>query len=150
MTYFCQEAQIPGLNTPPAMISTPMVDYSLVGEKMQFQPLEVIFMIDEDMTNYIALHNWMIALGFPEDHQQYTDFITEFAFETKSELLRTTSPGTLEILNSSNNSVAVIAYDGLHPTSIQPIQMQSTTTDTMYLMCSATFEYTHYKFVDRN
>jgi hypothetical protein len=28
-------------------------------------------MVDEDMENYMAVHNWLTGLGFPETTEQY-------------------------------------------------------------------------------
>ena len=35
------------------------------------------FLVDENMVNYMAIHNWMTGLGFPETTQEFKDLTTE-------------------------------------------------------------------------
>jgi len=34
-------------------------------------------LVDEDMTNYMAVHNWLTGLGFPETPQDFIDLTTD-------------------------------------------------------------------------
>jgi hypothetical protein len=105
-------------------------------------------MVDEDMSNFIAVHNWMIGLGFPESHEQYANFIgsrTDDVSYTPS--LSGYSDGILQILNSSNTAIRSINFVDLFPTSLSQLIMQSTSSETSYIMAQASFRYTYYKFI---
>jgi hypothetical protein len=147
ISFFCQEATLPDLQAPPAEMETPLVVVPVPGEKLSFGDLAITFLIDEGMYNYVAVHNWMIGLGFPESHEQYKNFINSRINElSRNELLGGYSDGTLQILNSTNNATRTVRFVDLFPTSLQQITLQSTTQDTTYLAATATFRYTTYRF----
>ena len=145
--FFCQDVQIPSLDLPCADFHTPLVTIPLPGDKPTFGDLNITFMIDSTMLNFIALHNWMIGLGFPESHLQYKNFL---ASRTNSlspvRLLAEASDATLQILSASNNEIQTIRFENVLPTNLQGLQLMSTTTSTVYLTAQATFKYTLYKF----
>ena len=147
ISFFCQEASIPSLSLPAAEIGTPLSTIRMPGDKPQFDELSITFLIDEQMINYIAIHNWLIGMGFPEDWTQYENFIasrTDFPSTTPS--TAAASDGILQILNSSNNVIRTVRFVDLFPTSLASVQLSSTTTDTTYLAGTASFAYTYYKF----
>jgi hypothetical protein len=147
ISFFCQEVTLPELQAPAAEMPTPLVSIPIPGEKLTFGDLTVTFLISEDMANYIAVHNWMVGLGFPETHEQYRNFIrTRSDSVNTNELTSGYSDGTLQILNSSNNAARTIRFTDLFPTSLTQLQLQSTVTDVSYLAASATFMYTTYRF----
>lgn len=147
ISFFCQEATLPDLQAPSAEIETPLVVVPIPGEKLSFGDLAITFLIDEGMHNYVAVHNWMVGLGFPESHEQYKNFISSRTNElNRNELLSGYSDGTLQILNSTNNPTRTVRFVDLFPTSLQQLTLQSTTQDTTYLAATATFRYTTYRF----
>ena len=43
---------------------------------MTYGDLSLRFLVDENMENYMAIHNWMTGLGFPETTQDFKDLTT--------------------------------------------------------------------------
>jgi len=149
ISFFCQEATLPELTLPSADMESPLTMMSLAGDKLTFGELSVTFLIDEEMINYVAIHNWLVGLGFPESHEQYQNFISNRTDQLNiSPLVSGYSDGTLQILGSSNKAVRTIQFVDLVPTSLSSIQLQSTTSETTYLAGSASFRYTLYKFIN--
>lgn len=145
--YFCQEVTLPNLDAPAAEMGTPLVNTPIPGEKLSFGDLSITFLIDEQMKNYIALHDWMIGLGFPKSHAQYTNFVGSRLDElVLSELSAGYSDAVLQVLDSSNNPSRSIQFVDVFPTALNQITLTSTTTDTQYLAATATFQYTYYQF----
>lgn len=148
LKFFCQEVTLPELGAPAANFDTPMVNVPLPGEKLSFGELSVTFLIDQNMENYIALHNWMVGLGFPENHEQYRNFISSRTDAVNpNEALAGYSDAVLQILSSTNTPTRTIQFVDLFPTGLQQVTLQSTTQDTTYLAATASFGYTYYKFV---
>ena len=145
VSFFCQEANLPGLTLPPAEVSSVFIDYPIPGEKLVFDDLQITFLIDENMENFMAIYNWMVGLGFPKLHEQYKQFVNSNDINP-NELVAGYSDGVLQILNSSNNPIRTATFRDLFPTSLQSLQLQSTTNDTTYLAGNATFKYTLYEF----
>lgn len=148
LSYFCQEVSIPGLTLPIAEVSSPLSKVPYAGDKVSFDDLTVEFLINEDMSNYKAIHDWIISLGFPELHQQYADFINENTTTlTRTPAMASTSDGVLVILDSSNNPIRTVQFIDLIPVNLTTITLRSTTDDTTYLAGVATFDYNYYSFV---
>jgi hypothetical protein len=147
LSYFCQEANLPGLTLPATEMATPLSNVFLPGDKPQFEDLSITFLIDEQMTNYVALHDWLAGLGFPKSRRQYEQFIESRTDPvTSNDTAAALSDGVLQILNNSNNAVRTIRFVDLVPTSLASLQLTSTVTDTTYLAGTATFAYTYYEF----
>ena len=72
--FFVQAANIPGISLGEAVIPTPYKDIPYVGDKVTYESLNVQFLVDEHLENYIEIHNWMVGLGFPKTRQLFTDF----------------------------------------------------------------------------
>lgn len=147
ISFFCQEANIPDLTLPSADADNPFVVVPIPGEKLSFGDLQIQFLIDENMANYLALHNWMIGLGFPKSRTQYANFIN-----SHTDVMNTNpntaaySNATLQVLTNSNNSSQIITFVDLFPVSLASVQLQSNQSDVIYIAGSATFKYTYYTF----
>ena len=73
VTFFCQNAQIPGVSLGEVSIQNPLATIYKAGD-MVFEPLAIRFVIDEDLQNYMEIFNWIKGLGHPGDFQEYRDF----------------------------------------------------------------------------
>ena len=62
VVYFAQSANIPAINANAQQQPTPYRPLPLDGF-ISYDPLNLTFLIDEDMENYMILHNWIRALG---------------------------------------------------------------------------------------
>jgi hypothetical protein len=145
--FFCQEVNIPDLILPMAEAPSPLVVARIPGDKPMYSDLTIQFMIDDKMDNYVAVHNWLVGMGFPESWNQYSTFINDRTNSLASnETAAAVSDGVLQVLNSSNNPVRTIRFVDMFPTSLSSLQLQSSTQDTTYLVGQATFGYTLYKF----
>lgn len=147
LTFFCQEASLPSISLPAIDTYNPLAISPIPGDTLEFGTLSIVFLVDEDMANYIAVHNWLVGLGFPESHQQFNNFInSRIDGLNRSHLVAGYSDGILQILNSSNNPSRTVHFVDLFPVSLEQIQLQSTVTDTTYLAATASFRYTFYRF----
>lgn len=149
MQYFCQEVPLPGMNLPPATVNSPFSTVFIPGDKITFEPLTIIFMINETLSNYLAISAWITAMGFPEDRAQYKSFIDAQIDNTHmmSELSKGYSDGVLSILGNTGQPIRSIEFIDLYPTSINSLQMKSDNNDTTFLMGQATFLYNYYKIL---
>ena len=148
LTYFCQKANVPRLDLPPANMPTPLSNVPVPGDKLMFGDLIVTFMIDAEMKNYLGIHNWLIGLGFPESHEQYSAYIRKNTDElNRHELQAGYSDATLTILSNTNRAIKTIHYVDVFPTSLESLEFESTVSNTVYLMGIASFKYTYYEFV---
>jgi len=145
VTFFCQQASLPGITLGDPSFSTPFSTQPLPGDTLSYEPLTVQFIIDENMLNYNIIYNWIVALGFPESYQQYTTLLAGDAVQY-GELAKNYSDGVLQILDSNNNPIRSVTFYDLFPTSLETLTFASTNNDVSYLIGSATFKFGHYKF----
>lgn len=145
VSFFSQGVDLPGINLPAAMQATPLANAFFAGDKIQYDSLNINFLVDENMNNFYEIYNWINGLGFPEDHLQYTNFQAMDTFNT-SEAAKNASDGNLAILNNSNVTVRNIKFMDLIPTKLDSLMLASTSNDTVYLQGRVTFSFTAYEF----
>lgn len=147
LSYFCQEISLPAVTLPEAVQLSPLAKIPLAGDQLEFDTLRVQFLVDERMENYKAIHNWIVGLGFPEDYGQYTLTVGGAEIPGMSEVARSSSDATLVILGNNNKPIQTIQFADCVPESLESITFTSTNQDVQYLIGSASFRYTYYKFV---
>ena len=100
------------------------------------------------MENYIALHNWLRGLGYPENIYEYQELLDQDEINPgKQTAYSGQSDGELIIYNSNLNPVSKVVFKGLFPTYLSTIPFNSQTTDTNYIIAEATFKYTSYDLI---
>ena len=62
--FFCNSARIPEISLSVLQQPTYLKDLDIPGGKLQYGDLTLRFMVDEDMENYMAIHNWLQVLVF--------------------------------------------------------------------------------------
>jgi hypothetical protein len=148
VAYTCQSANLPGIQLGFALQPTPFVDIPTVGDKLQYDDFTIRFLISEDMSNYIELLEWLVAIGFPEQYNKYSKFVgdrlTRFPFVRNSTGLIETlfySDGTLTILDSANVPKTNIIFKDMFPTSVQALDYDITSSSVEFLVGIASFKY---------
>jgi hypothetical protein len=148
-SYTCQSANIPDIQLGFALQPTPFVDVPVIGDKLNFGELAIRFLISEDMSNYLELYRWLVALGVPNDYNQFSTFVKDrpsrFPFVTKqdgtSEILAY-SDATLTILDSTNTAKVNIIFKSLFPTSLSALDFDIASGSVEYFTAIASFKYT--------
>ena len=70
VSFLCQKAEIPSLTLGSVNIPTRgMVPIPVEGN-IQYGALNLEFKVDEDLRNYMELHNWIRALGTPQSMKE--------------------------------------------------------------------------------
>ena len=46
-------------------------DIDVPGDKLQYGEFSLRFLVDENMENYMSIHNWLTGLGYPETTEQF-------------------------------------------------------------------------------
>lgn len=147
----CQMASIPEFSSNETpRIKTPLNDFPVVGTESTFAPLEVAFIVDEQLENYKQVYNWMKGIYFPQTHEQFADQIRKYKslvpssspYNTESKLI---SDIHLMILDSNNATIATVKFIGAFPTSVGSLPLSITqSSDFQYLTATASFSYAYY------
>jgi hypothetical protein len=144
VSFFCNSAKIPEISLATAIQPSYLKDLDVPGEKLTYADFSINFLVDENMTNYVTIHNWLTGLGFPETTQQYADLITNNSIRDPKQAF---SDASLIILNSNYRSVASIKFKDLFPTSITSLDFTATETDYNYFTATVSFKYTVYEIL---
>jgi len=151
VSFFCQAANIPQISYGTPELQTPLSNIPFPGDKMQFSELIIRFLIQEDMANYIELYNWMTGLAFPENHEQYTNYIEGQAYRsplTRKDAKESTaavSDATLFVLDSNNNPNIKITFIDAFPTSLEGLDFDIQQGAADYFTGIAGFRYRTFK-----
>ena len=146
VSFFSNTARIPDISLGTAIESTYLKDIDIPGEKLTYGELNVRFLVDENLKNYMAVHNWLTGLGFPESAQEFINQTTNDLGQR--DLREQYSDGSLHILNSNYNDIAVVKFKDLFPVYLTSLEFDATESDINYFTADVTFKYTIYDIVD--
>ena len=152
--YFVQSANVPGIQLGTATVPSPFYDYPVPGDTLSFDPLNISFLVDENLNNFNELHKWISRLGFGDSHEEFADLLREGTPSQRTSSSKgiqrplpeigTYSDATLTILSSKNMPKTEIRFKNIFPTSISGLDYNIGGTDVDYVTCSASFSYLGY------
>ena len=161
--FTCQTANIPGISLGSAIQPTPLVDIPIPGDKISFQSLDINFLVDENLNNYKEIHDWLLGIGFPQNHTQFQNLQAtgqdRFPGSTRSTTVVDSSTpqplkeggiysdATLTVLNSKNIAKTEIRFQNVYPTSLGSLSYDVKLTDVDYLQAAVSFNYMYYEIV---
>jgi len=142
IAYFCQSANIPGISVGTPMQPTPFRSIPLDGS-FTYDSLNITFLVDENLDNYIILHNWLKGIGVPNEFRDRNAYREKMKEEFGNDSL--TADGSLAILNSNFSAKFDVSFKDLIPTSLQTLEFSANEDSTNYFVAQATFQYSYYE-----
>ncbi len=144
--FFCNSARIPEINLGSTIQPTYLKEVDVPGEIINYGDLFIRFLVDENMENYMSIHNWITGLGFPETPDQFKKQTTDE--DGLRDMKEAFSDGALSILNSNFQTTANVKFKDLFPVALTSLEFDATETDINFFTAEATFKYTVYNIVD--
>ena len=149
VAFFCNQANIPSLVLGVAEQPSYLKDIPLPGYKMQFGDLNLRFLVDEDLVNFMEIQNWMRGLGFPESLAEFNDLKNEAILGAMGKSTEDVySDGNLQILSSNLVPKFQVVFNDLFPYSLSTVTFDATDTDIEYFTADVSFKYTIYQITD--
>ena len=149
VAFFCNQANIPSLDLGVAEQPSYLKDIPLPGDKIQFGDLNLRFLVDEDLVNFMEIQNWMRGLGFPESLAEFNDLKNEAILGPMGKSTEDVySDGTLQILSSNLIPKFQVVFNDLFPYSLSTVTFDATDTDIEYFTADVSFKYTLYQITD--
>lgn len=146
--FFSNSASIPGINLGVAIQPTYLKDIPIPGDKLSYSDFSLKFMIDEDMENYLLIHNWLRGFGYPESLEEYQELLNDDDyFPGQQTAISGQSDGTLLIYNSNYQPVSSVTFEGMFPTSLTAIEFNAKETGINYIEAEVVFKYTIYNII---
>ena len=144
--FFSNSARIPEISLGTATQPSYLKDVDIPGDKLTFGDFSLRFMVDENLVNYMKIHNWMSGLGYPESTKEFKDLTTDPNTSGRA-LDQQFSDGSLHILNSNFRDVAIVKFRDLFPVYLTSLEFEASDTDIQYFTAEVTFKYTIYDIV---
>jgi len=161
--YFCTSVNVPGINLGDATQATSLKNIPLPGDKLTYEPLQMTFLVDENLENFQEIHGWLVGLGFPRDHNEFQNLLTAGTDRFPSQSIsQSTEPGkvkfgaadtggtfsdaTLTVLSSKNNAQVEVRFRDVYPTGLTGLQYNQQAADVDYLTATVSFSYLVYDF----
>lgn len=135
--FFTQKLLIPGVSGSSVETNTPLRAFYNVQDKMRYADLDLTFILDENMNNYLEIFRWMEAIGSPESLSQYKN-LEDSLQGLKSDI-------TLIINNSHKNPNMKFTFENCFPIGLTPVSLDVTAQDITYIEVTATFRYDVFK-----
>jgi hypothetical protein len=137
INFFIQRVNIPSIRLPQISIPTEFLAIPTTGTKPEYGEFSIQFKVDEDFENYLEIHNWLRALGFPDNYGEYKQIASQPEYTGNG--LR--SDLSLIVLNAIKNPNFEIVLRDAFPTYISELNFDTTQQDVEYMTATATFSY---------
>ena len=153
VAFFCNEANVPEMTLGIAEQPTYLRNIPIPGDKIQFGDLNLRFLVDEDLQNYMEIQKWIRGLGYPETLKQFDeleqqDYLWGSFGQFKQSGDKIYSDGTLQILSSNLVPKFQVVFSDLFPYSLSTLTFDATDTDIEYFTADVSFKYTIYSLTD--
>jgi len=137
VNFFVQKINIPSLRLPQIEIPTQFVPIPVQQTHIEYGEFSLTFKVDEDFNNYLEIHNWMRALGFPDNYDEYATLAANPSYTGQGLI----SDMTLVVLNAIKNPNFEISFRDAFPTYLSEIEFDTTNSDIEYVSATAKFAY---------
>lgn len=143
--FFAQSISVPGLSMSEALQTTPFVDLFVPGEKAIYDLLNVTFIVDESLSSWVEIHDWIRGMTFPEDFSEYRN-LKNLSKHTSAKYTKLPqySDCTITLLTSSNNPNIVFKYYDVFPTTLSTFIMSAQQSPDEIVTADATFRYSYF------
>ena len=144
-SFLCQKVNVPTLSLGEYNVQTGLVPIPDEGN-LSFGNLTIDFLVDEDLKNYMEIHNWMRALGAPDDIEK--NRLVLYDEETEEYTDQRYSDATLQVLNNNNIANFNFVFKNLFPVELSALPFDVSSQDNNFFIATATFNYMTYEIRD--
>lgn len=141
MVFWCTKTNIPGIQLDVLTRPTPLVNLKEYGRKLEFGPLRVRFIIDEDWLSWTEIFNWMTGLAPPETTDEYSNMLA-----INAQLGGARSDATVTMYNNDNTPNRRITYYNVFPFSLVDVDLDTESSADDIVIADASFAYDYYQF----
>jgi hypothetical protein len=142
VNFFIQAVNLPGLTLPAIDVNNPLIRVPYAGDHLMYEELQISYKVDEDLRNYMELHEWIRALG-KRSFEEYRELANKPRISGES----LKSDISLTILTSSKNANYEVVFKDAFPISVSGVDFATTNEDVDYIAATAEFRYTTYDII---
>lgn len=142
--FFAQSVMIPGISISEVPKPSPFVELYSPGDKAIYDILNITFLIDEDLGAWKEAHDWIRAMCFPNEFEEYVQLQTLARPSVKTNFFQF-SDAAITILSSNNQPLYTFKFIDIFPIAISPIPLSSTSSPDDVLTADVTYRYSYYQ-----
>jgi len=124
VTFFLQQFQLPAITVNQILIPTRFVDYNGIGEKLDFEPFNVVFLVDKYSRNWSSVFNWMKSITVGGTTIDKTDDVVLMV-----------------------DGKEFIRFIGAWPMSLSAYSLDSTVEKLTYVKANLTLNYDYLEYI---
>jgi hypothetical protein len=149
VTYFCQTASLPGISLTEVQHFTPFIDLFRPGEKAIYDNFNTQFLVNEDLSPWFELHDWIRSATFPTDFEEYVNLARTTRSGFDQSLATNRRPavytdGTLVIYSNKNNPRFRIKFRDIFPNYVGSINFNTLDNAETTVTCDVSFRFSYY------
>ena len=141
LEYFAQSVTHPGMiMNPVEMPYKQLSGIPFTGSKLTYNELSANLILDENLSSYDEMYNWMRRLLTQEE-------IPAIKRNFKTKVVPTYSDIVVSILSSHNNKTKHIKYIDCIPIALGDITFESTATGTEFVTFTISFRFSYFDLI---
>jgi hypothetical protein len=138
VNFFTQELNIPGISLVNTIQPNPFTNVPRPGDHMNYENFSLKFKVDEAFENYFEIHNWIRALGKPDNYGEYANIASKSEYSGEGVY----SDLSVIVLNAVKLPIFEVEFINAFPVALSELNFTSTDESVEYISASATFKYT--------
>jgi hypothetical protein len=138
--YFCQSVNLPSITLGEVTRVTPFLDMFSPGTKLTYDPLDIEFIVDEDLESWKNLYHWFISIADPDGFEK-----RDGSYELQS--FKHFSDATLTVMSALNNPVLRVQFRNCFPLTMSELSFDTKSNADTIVTVRATFRYESYNFL---
>lgn len=143
MDFFCTNVNIPGVSIQPLPQPTSFINLHVPGNKLEYDTLDIKFLVDEDYKSWFDVHDWIRGMSFPTDFQEYRDLDKQSRHQPMLKPVQY-SEASLTIFTNKNNPNLMIHFRDLFPISLSSIPFDVELNADTIITATASFKFAYF------
>ncbi len=147
-TFFCTSANMPGLSIQEFPHTTPFIDMYAPGNKLTYETLRLSFLVDEDYRSWLGIHDWIRAMAFPENFDEYKALPSLRKDQGISpSIIREPqySDAQMTIFTNKNNPAMIVKFKDCFPLNLTGISYNVENDADTIITGQAEFRFSYYE-----
>lgn len=143
--FFVQAANIPGVNSTNTFQTTPFRDVAVPGDKMEYEDLNIEFLVDEELRSWLAIYHWIEGYTFAEKFEDYKNLGNISKYQ-KYEFMQYPQYGDafLITLSASGKQLVKFQFVDIFPTYLSQIPLDVRISSEKTITATASFRFKRY------
>jgi hypothetical protein len=139
VNFFIQRVNLPSISLPDIEVGNPLLRVPYAGDHLDYGDLDITFKVDENLQNYMEIHDWIRSLG-KSSYSEYDVLKSNSLVSGKG----VKSDIVLTVLTSNRVANYEIVFKDAFPSSLGALDFDTISEDVDYMTVTASFKYLQY------